>query len=402
MALTDLTDPDAVRQATAEFDRIGRTEFLKKHGFGQAREYFLVVDDHRYDSKAIAGAAHFYQLGEKLPHDEFSGGEKTVQRTLEKLGFRVQRISPDDVRRAAGTAVPPSSAKKERVFGEIPGTSEGDLFASRKELAAAGIHRPWEAGICFSQTEGAESLVLSGGFPDDSDRGHVIVYTGHGGQDRATRKQVKDQELTLGNKALALNKFRRLPVRVVRGEGGDPEYSPGSGYRYDGLYRVIDHWHEPGKEGFRVWRFKLQKEGESEPWSDETKAHSRPRRVEVTRSELVRDEKLAKNVKKLHKYRCQVCLVLLDTPLGPYAEAAHIKPLGYPHYGPDSIDNMLCLCPNCHRLYDNYAFVIDDDLSFVIADDVSLPYIEDKKLTVDARHRISSEYLKYHREIKGP
>ena len=41
MSLTDLT-PEAVRQAIAEFDRLGRDSFLNTYGFGKARGYFLV------------------------------------------------------------------------------------------------------------------------------------------------------------------------------------------------------------------------------------------------------------------------------------------------------------------------------------------------------------------------
>ena len=43
-----------------------------------------------YDSKAIAGVAHGYLPGETaLTPDTFSGGEATVQNTLERLGFTV-------------------------------------------------------------------------------------------------------------------------------------------------------------------------------------------------------------------------------------------------------------------------------------------------------------------------
>jgi hypothetical protein len=34
-------------------------------------------------------------------------------------------------------------------------------------------------------------------------------------------------------------------------------------------------------------------------------------------------------------------------------EAAHIRPLGAPHNGPDTLDNTLCLCPNHHVLFDH-------------------------------------------------
>jgi hypothetical protein len=34
-------------------------------------------------------------------------------------------------------------------------------------------------------------------------------------------------------------------------------------------------------------------------------------------------------------------------------EAAHIRPLGAPHNGPDTWDNTLCLCPNHHVPFDH-------------------------------------------------
>lgn len=57
MGLGDLTS-DAVRKALAEFDKLGRDAFLDKYGFGRARDYFVIEDGRRYDSKAIVGAAH--------------------------------------------------------------------------------------------------------------------------------------------------------------------------------------------------------------------------------------------------------------------------------------------------------------------------------------------------------
>ena len=40
-------------------------------------------------------------------------------------------------------------------------------------------------------------------------------------------------------------------------------------------------------------------------------------------------------------------------------------PLGRPHNGPDTFDNLLCLCPNHHFLFDVGAFGIGDDLSLI-------------------------------------
>lgn len=93
MGLADLTSRDAVVAAMEEFDRLGRSRFLETYGFGPSRGYFLVHDGQRYDSKAIVGVAHGYEhpnLGPLSP-SEFSGGESTVARLLEQLGFVVER-----------------------------------------------------------------------------------------------------------------------------------------------------------------------------------------------------------------------------------------------------------------------------------------------------------------------
>lgn len=90
MALSDLTKA-SVHTAIKEFDDLGRDEFLRKYQFGKATTYFLEYEGRSYDSKAIAGAAHKY-ISEKdspLRPQDFSGGEATVKRVFEALGFEV-------------------------------------------------------------------------------------------------------------------------------------------------------------------------------------------------------------------------------------------------------------------------------------------------------------------------
>lgn len=79
-----------------------------------------------------------------------------------------------------------------RFFGEITNIEEGAVFASYKEMNIAKIHTATQAGISGSQDEGAESIVVSGGYEDDQDFGDEIVYTGHGGRD-GSRNQIADQ-----------------------------------------------------------------------------------------------------------------------------------------------------------------------------------------------------------------
>jgi putative restriction endonuclease len=146
-----------------------------------------------------------------------------------------------------------------RVFGEIPGVPEGMWFPTRQALHDAGVHKPLQAGISGSEREGADSIVLSGGYEDDRDNGDVIWYIGQGGQDPDTREQVSHQLLTRQNKALALSCDKGLPVRVIRGAGHRSMYSPTSGYRYDGLYNVTEYRQVTGKSGYLVWQFTLEK-----------------------------------------------------------------------------------------------------------------------------------------------
>jgi putative restriction endonuclease len=86
---------------------------------------------------------------------------------------------------------------------KTPGYPEGSEFASRDELNKTGVHRPTQAGISGAADEGADSIVVSGGYEDDRDNGDEIIYTGHGGRDPNTGKQIADQQFDRGNKALA-------------------------------------------------------------------------------------------------------------------------------------------------------------------------------------------------------
>lgn len=286
----------------------------------------------------------------------------------------------------------------DRTFGHIPGYPPGSTFESRAELSAAGIHRPTQAGIAGSQHEGADSIVLSGGYEDDADRGDVILYTGQGGRDAATGEQIKPQMLNRGNLALAKSCQEGLPVRVIRGGRHLSPHGPSDGsYRYDGLYRVADYWQQPGRSGHYVWRYRLEKvahDGVSDSptgsgVSEEPATYAPAPRAQATVRRIVRDTAQARAVKKSYDYRCQVCGVRLEGRAGPYAEAAHIRPLGAPHNGPDTRDNLLCLCPNHHVLFDFKGFTLADDLTLIgIAG----------ALILRKGHTLSADHIRYHRE----
>ena len=259
------------------------------------------------------------------------------------------------------------------------------------------MHLPTQAGISGSASEGADSIVLSGGYEDDHDEGDVILYTGEGGRDPLTGQQVKHQQLVRGNRALAVSHRDGLPVRVTRGHRHRSPFSPRSGYEYAGLYRVEDHWREVGQSGFLIWRFRLtrlenQDAHHTEADPQHPNSHHPGRRPTLVQR-IVRDTTTARAVKALYDHHCQVCGERLETPAGAYAEAAHIRPLGAPHHGPDVAGNILCLCPNHHVLFDLGAFSVEDDLTLT-----GLP----GRLHVHPQHTLDAAQLRYHRRRYGP
>lgn len=145
-------------------------------------------------------------------------------------------------------------------FGDVPGILEGQKFDSRKALVDAGLHRSIQHGIDGNGKEGVAAIVVSGGYEDDRDLGDEIIYTGHGGNDPATKKQIANQSWDAhGNKGLRVSQFEKLPVRVIRGPHISSKFAPKTGYVYAGLYQVVDSWDKIGKSGFLVCLFRLKK-----------------------------------------------------------------------------------------------------------------------------------------------
>ncbi len=108
---------------------------------------------------------------------------------------------------------------------------------------------------------------------------------------------------------------------------------------------------------------------------------------------ITRNRNLPSEIKKMYDYLCQVCKVPLNTPFGLLSEAAHIQGLGHPHYGSDDITNLLCLCPNHHKLFDNSGWYLNDELQVV---DTLTKNVISELFVVEA-HQISLSAISYQR-----
>lgn len=274
-------------------------------------------------------------------------------------------------------------------FGDILGINEGDIYNDRMQIKNLGIHKYHINGISRILNEGCDAIVLNGGYIDDKDEGDIIYYTGEGGRPEGATNQEYDQPLTKGNLDLSMNKFTKQPIRVIRGFNlRDSEYTPETGYRYDGLYLLEDYWPEKGIDGFLIWRYKLVKVNSHIPNKKEETRNTE--RIQAKINRIVRNHDIPKTLKKKYDFTCQVCGIRLESNNIPYAIGAHIRGLGYPHNGPDDISNMLILCPNDHYLFDSFAFSINDDLSFTG---------KKERLIKKSSHDINLNHIQYHRKL---
>lgn len=268
MALADLTDPEAVRAAITEFEERGREAFLEHYGFSPARKYFIVVDGKQYDSKAITGVAHLHQHGVLMDAGRFSGGESSVAKRLEKLGFEVTRpvnlpdwsadelmlaldlylrtrgqisysettkvvtdlsaelhtlrIFPADVRATPRFRNPAGVALKLHNFSSIDPDHDGRGMGH----GSAGDRRVWEQWAHRpDELAQAVALIRARGESDDApeDTGEEEEYEAPEGRIlfREHRRYERDRKLVARKKAAVLKKTGRLACEVCDFESSE-------------------------------------------------------------------------------------------------------------------------------------------------------------------------------------
>ncbi|WP_328605383.1 HNH endonuclease [Amycolatopsis sp. NBC_00345] len=373
----DLADVNGkhVEAAIEEYDQLGKGKFLAKYRVKPAERFYVMRGDWAYEIEAVLGMVPGVEAEAAAAH-------------LAGLGSEVQDRS----------LIPR--------FGPIPGIPEGRAFIDRRSAAGRRVHRALQAGIVGIGKRGAESIVVSGGYVDE-DYGTTIIYTGHGGRDADTEEQIRDQTFDdPGNAALCTSMIDGGVVRVVRGAHIGSEHAPPTGYRYEGLFQVEDASYVK-MGGFRFCRFRMVKldlevdvlaarlpvvvSGEK-AHDDQPVGNLAPGRRLTAAQRTVRITKVTRTVKEIHENTCQMCDQQLVVGDRSYSEGAHIQALGAPHGGPDVVENVLCLCPNCHVLFDFGALIVQPDHS------LSLNGQPFGHLRAHPQHQVDDKYLAHHRE----
>ncbi|GAB7366587.1 hypothetical protein MBLNU230_g8573t1 [Neophaeotheca triangularis] len=128
---------------------------------------------------------------------------------------------------------------KDRVTGTYFGNGalvNGQWWPTQLCTVRDGAHNAMIAGICGAENEGAWSVIMSGGkdsegcaYPD-KDEGDTVLYCG---------TDSKTGEPTEHTRRL-LESVNNHPVRLIRSHNLHGRYAPEMGFRYDGLYDVVD------------------------------------------------------------------------------------------------------------------------------------------------------------------
>ncbi|XP_022965844.1 E3 ubiquitin-protein ligase ORTHRUS 2-like [Cucurbita maxima] len=232
----------------------------------------------------------------KMSKSIISGGSQKVYHVVHNLN-RPDKAYTTDRAQKKGKA----NAASGKIFVTIPsdhfgpilaendpernqGVLVGECWEDRLECRQWGAHFPHVAGIAGQSNNGAQSVVLSGGYQDDEDHGEWFLYTGSGGRDlsgnkRTSKDQSFDQKFEKSNKALQVSCLNGYPVRVVRSHKEKrSSYAPEKGLRYDGIYRIEKCWRKVGIQGFKVCRYLFVRcDNDPAPWtSDEHGDRPRP------------------------------------------------------------------------------------------------------------------------------
>ncbi|MEW5875429.1 MAG: HNH endonuclease [Candidatus Zixiibacteriota bacterium] len=117
---------------------------------------------------------------------------------------------------------------------------------------------------------------------------------------------------------------------------------------------------------------------------------------------LQRNRASATALKALYENRCVFCDMRLQVGTDPteyYSQAAHIKPLGKPHDGPDKLGNMLILCPNHHLQFDRGLLRIEiRSGGFYIASRVDSDPLNGKPIHLHPEHALDADCVRWHFE----
>lgn len=131
-------------------------------------------------------------------------------------------------------------------------------------------------------------------------------------------------------------------------------------------------------------------------WVEQAESDEVVERRTVAVQAQVRDRRKSAALKSHYDNTCMICGVKLQVGEERfYSKAAHIKPLGKPHDGPDKASNMLVLCPNHHLQFDRGIIRLQKyGMNYIIKRKVNGEKLDGIKITV--KHTLDDDCVRWH------
>ncbi|MCJ1313531.1 hypothetical protein MMC25_007210 [Agyrium rufum] len=116
-----------------------------------------------------------------------------------------------------------------------------------------------QAGICGTEKDGAFAVAVSGMYSSiDSDSQNSIWYSCPGS---TKNTDTLNPPVNSGTKAMRTSYIKHYVIRVIRSSGGRSKICPRVGFRYDGLYEIVEERRNTNNVGGAYTEFKLERLG---------------------------------------------------------------------------------------------------------------------------------------------
>nr|CEL67109.1 TPA: SET domain containing protein, putative [Neospora caninum Liverpool] len=205
-------------------EEIGERCLDMERGVEEYEDFFQL----NADEKALWLALKFIHLYQRCTEKVATPG--TMSRSLRKMKETVENLFPSNV-------IGPGSLRL------MPGFR--CLYTG--QLSAVGLHCAFNDRMCIGHDDESLPTVTSLLLNDDriEDNNDIIIVYGEENDGKGYGAYPGDQMLFIGgtntrNYSLWNAWKLEYPVRVVRGYKCKSKYAPSFGFRYDGLYRVVE------------------------------------------------------------------------------------------------------------------------------------------------------------------
>ncbi|KAF3916618.1 hypothetical protein ABW20_dc0103870 [Dactylellina cionopaga] len=165
------------------------------------------------------------------------------------------------------------------MFGYIEGIPVGHQLGKRMDVVETSLHRKPQGSVHGKAKLGCYSILISGGYFEDTDIDGAIWFTGVGGSfgEKTSEYFLSYLRIYRENRSLVKSFETGQPIRLIIGSKSNISFRPTDGFMFIGLYRIDEVTENVNVKGNQLLRFRLI------PYDDTTRdwAQERLSRVDL-------------------------------------------------------------------------------------------------------------------------